>query len=65
MSEDVKIKYQKDTLEVSEIKDILGCGINQAYALVNSDAFRVLRVGKKIKIPKDSFYGWYNGQGQK
>jgi hypothetical protein len=58
-------KYQKDVLEVIDIKNILGCGINQAYTLVNSGAFHVVRVGSKIKIPKDSFYGWYNGQGQK
>jgi hypothetical protein len=58
-------KYEKDALEVSDIKEILGCGINQAYTLVNSGVFHVVRVGKKIKIPKDSFYGWYNGQGQK
>lgn len=57
-------EYEKDTLGVSDIKKILGCGINQAYKLVNSGAFHVVRVGRSIKIPKDSFYGWYNGQGQ-
>jgi hypothetical protein len=58
-------EYKKDVLEVSDIKNILGCGINQAYKLVNSGAFHVVRVGSKIKVPKDSFYGWYHGQGQK
>jgi hypothetical protein len=65
MIDGVKTKYPKDTLEVSDIKDILGCGINQAYKLVNSGEFHVVRVGTKIKIPKDSFYSWYKGQGQK
>lgn len=54
--------YESDTLEVSDIKQILGCGINQAYKLVNSGEFHVVRIGKKIKIPKDSFYKWFNGQ---
>ena len=57
-------EYKKDTLEVADIKKILGCGINQAYKLVNSGAFHVLRVGRSIKVPKDSFYTWYKGQGQ-
>ncbi|MCA0754851.1 helix-turn-helix domain-containing protein [Paenibacillus sp. N4] len=56
--------FEKETLEVTDIKQILGCGINQAYKLVNSGEFHVIRIGKKIKVPKDSFYKWFNGQGQ-
>lgn len=59
-------EYKKDTLEVSDIKKIMGCGINQAYELVNqaekNKFFRVIRVGRKIKIPKDPFFKWYNGE---
>jgi hypothetical protein len=57
-------EYQKDTLEVSDIKKILGCGHVQAYNLVNSGVFHVLRVGRKIKIPRESFFNWYNGSKQ-
>jgi hypothetical protein len=57
-------EYQKDTLEVADIKRILGCGINQAYKLVNSGAFHTIRIGTRIKIPKESFYSWYRGQEQ-
>lgn len=60
----IKDDYEKDILEVSDIKKILGCGINQAYQLVNSGQFHVIRVGRKIKVPKASFYNWFNGQGQ-
>lgn len=57
-----KDEYEKDVLEVSDIKKILGCGINQAYALVKSKAFHTVKVGRKIKIPKESFYRWYHGE---
>jgi hypothetical protein len=58
-------RFQRDALEVIDIKTILGCGINQAYKLANSGAFHVVKVGNKIKVPRESFYGWYHGQGQK
>jgi hypothetical protein len=53
---------QKDILEVADIQKILDCGINQAYKLANSKEFHVVRVGRKIKIPRDSFYRWFNGE---
>lgn len=56
-----KEDFEKDTLEVSDIRKILGCGINQAYALVRSGTIHHVRVGRKIKIPKESFYAWYKG----
>lgn len=56
-------EYQRDVLEVNDIKNILGIGINQAYKLVHSGEFHVVRVGRKIKIPKEAFYKWLNGQG--
>lgn len=57
-------EFQKDTLEVSDIKKILGCGINQAYKLVNSGAFHVVRIGRSIKVPRESFNAWYKGKKQ-
>jgi len=59
-----KTEYEKDILEVSDIKKILGCGINQAYNLVRSGAFHYVKVGRKIKVPKESFYAWYNNSKQ-
>lgn len=61
----IQLPESTDTLEVSDIKKILGCGQCQAYNLVNSGVFHVVRVGRKLKVPKASFYDWYNGSQQK
>jgi excisionase family DNA binding protein len=54
--------YEPETLEVADIRRILGIGLNQAYKLVNSGEFRVIKIGRKIIIPKESFYKWFNGE---
>ena len=43
---------------VTDIKNILTIGTNQAYNLVNSDGFPSLRIGRKILVPKDEFEKW-------
>jgi excisionase family DNA binding protein len=48
-------------LEVSHIQEIMHIGKRQAYALVNSGQFRSVRIGRSIKIPKDSFFEWLIG----
>jgi len=45
-------------LTVKEIKEFLGCGINQVYKLVNSGEFQVTRIGKKIKVSRPVFLKW-------
>jgi hypothetical protein len=49
-------------LNVADIQKVLGIGGRQAYDLVNSEQFRVIRIGRTIKIPKDSFISWLNGE---
>lgn len=48
-------------LNVSDIQFVLGIGKRQAYDLANSGEFRVVRIGNRIKIPKDSFQKWLVG----
>ena len=50
--------YEKRTYTVPEIQDILGIGRNAAYKIVNSGAFKVVRVGGSIRISKKSFDIW-------
>jgi predicted DNA-binding transcriptional regulator AlpA len=50
------------TLDVSDIQAILGIGRRQAYELVNSGQFHVVRIGKRIKISRDVFFNWLNGR---
>ncbi|TCJ00483.1 helix-turn-helix domain-containing protein [Cytobacillus praedii] len=48
-------------LDVDDIKEILGIGRRQAYELVNSDSFHIVRVGRRIKVAKDVFIDWLQG----
>jgi excisionase family DNA binding protein len=50
-----------DVLNVADIQQILGIGRRQAYELVNSGQFHVVRVGKSIRILKEVFFNWLNG----
>lgn len=50
-----------EVLQVSDIQQILGIGRRQAYELVNSGQFHVIRVGKSIRVLRAVFYNWMNG----
>lgn len=41
-------------LSVEELTQILGIGRNTAYDLIRCGRIRSVRIGHKIKIPKDS-----------
>lgn len=53
--------FTNQTLTVADIKTILGIGRRQAYEIANSGHFRVIRIGRTIKIPTESFFIWLNG----
>lgn len=48
-------------LEVSHIQKFLNIGKNQAYDLCNSGQFHVVKVGRSIKISREVFVNWLNG----
>lgn len=52
-----------EVLEVADIQKFLDIGRNQAYDLCNSGQFYILRIGRSIKIPKQSFVNWFLGVG--
>ncbi len=54
---------EKKTYTVSDIMEVLGIGRNAAYKLVNSNQFRIIRVGRSIRISKESFDEWLNKNG--
>lgn len=43
-----------------ELKEILGIGKNETYKLIKSGAFPIVRIGKRIVIPKEPFHEWLN-----
>lgn len=50
-------------LEPKHVKEILGIGEKQTYELLNQvpPPFHYVRVGRLIKIPKESFAKWLYG----
>jgi len=50
-----------DVLNVSDIQEILGIGRKQAYELVHSGEFHVIKIGKRIKVSKNVLINWIEG----
>lgn len=48
-------------LDVIHIQQILGIGRRQAYELVNSGDFHIVRIGRRIKVLKTVFISWLEG----
>ncbi|MFD1389135.1 DNA-binding protein [Oceanobacillus oncorhynchi subsp. oncorhynchi] len=51
-----------DVLNPKDIMEILDIGRRQTYELLENPPFRVVRVGRLIKISKKSFYNWLDGE---
>ena len=53
----------KTTLNISDIRIILGSGKNSTYALIEraikNNLFPVKRVGKKYYVPSEQFWEWF------
>lgn len=45
-------------LTVKDVQNILRIGQVSAYALVRSNAFPVIRIGRSYRIPQDTFMEW-------
>ncbi|MDO4568712.1 MAG: helix-turn-helix domain-containing protein [Clostridia bacterium] len=43
---------------MEEVKEILGISRRKAYELCNSNAFKVIRVGRALRVSKASFDYW-------
>lgn len=46
------------TLNVKELANYLGIGLNSAYQLVNSKGFPALKIGKRIVVPIEKLEQW-------
>lgn len=46
--------------DVSKIQEILHCGRNAAYNLMNSKDFPSIQIGKRLYIEKKEFEKWIN-----
>ena len=50
-----------EVMTIKEVQQFLKIGRNSAYDLVNRKEFRVLRVGKSIRINRADFLRWFDG----
>ncbi|OXM17472.1 excisionase [Paenibacillus herberti] len=48
-----------EVMNVEDVRKVLGISKNAAYSLVKSGEFHVVKIGKKILIPKDGFLEWH------
>jgi len=55
-------EHYPPVLDVTHIQEILGIGRRQAYELVNSGDFHIVRIGRRIKILKTVFIQWLEGE---
>lgn len=46
------------TLCAEEVAQVLGISRAGAYSLMNSKGFPVLKVGKRLVVPKDKLLAW-------
>lgn len=52
-------------LNVNDVASILAISKVSAYELVKSSGFPVVRVGRRIKIPKAAFIEWLDDQSKR
>ncbi len=57
----------KKVYDVSDIQKMLGLGRSKTYVFLEEvfkakKPFRVIKIGKQYRIPKDSFDKWVDGQ---
>lgn len=55
---DITSPVGKRTYSVEEVRVILQISRRKAYELCNSDCFKVIRVGRTMRISKASFDHW-------
>ena len=60
-SDEVINNEEKLTLTVPEAGRLLGCSRNYAYELARRGEIPVIRLGRKLVVPRDRFLKWLNG----
>ena len=53
---------QQEILTVKEIQHILRIGQVNAYQLIRTPGFPVVKIGRAYRIPRSSFYDWLSRQ---
>jgi excisionase family DNA binding protein len=59
--DDDVLKNYNEILTPKDIKNILGIGQSQAYELIHSGQFQVIKIGRSYRILKSVFVEWLKG----
>ncbi len=62
MNGGIKIEDLPEIMEPYHIQAFLGIGKTASYDLVKSNQFRVIKIGRIFKIPKEGFVDWLQGK---
>ncbi len=54
-----------EVLTVSQVSDFLNIGITKAYELCHSNGFPVVRLGRKLLVPRKQLELWLEEQATK
>lgn len=55
---------KKRTYTVAELATILQIGRSKAYDLCNQNLFRIIKIGRAVRISKASFDEWFENQNK-
>lgn len=61
------MNLQKQVYDADDIQKLLGIGRSKAYAFLDEayerqKPFRVIKIGKLYRVPKEGFDKWLNGE---
>lgn len=61
------MNLQKQVYDADDIQKLLGIGRSKAYAFLDETyerqkPFRVIKIGKLYRVPKEGFDKWLNGE---
>nr|WP_303024737.1 helix-turn-helix domain-containing protein [uncultured Blautia sp.] len=66
MAEIEALVTEKQVYDAEDIQKLLGIGRSKAYTYLeevyrHQEPFRVIKIGKLFRVPKQSFDNWLNG----
>lgn len=60
----VKPQANPHLYTIPEVAEILRCGVGRTYELAKAKTFPVVKIGSRIRVPKNKFHEWLDSQSQ-
>ena len=61
---DLMFTAYPDIVNIVQLKEMLGIGVNLAYRLVRNKTIKALKVGRQYKIPKRNVIAYLTNQNE-